>query len=99
MFDVEQGHFRVIVFVVTDAPYETGADAPSAEQALGWPGRGAPMLPSALRRKPYTDDAYTAALVYEFESRGRGHEASFKAQSRLTGDAHLRQARLLAALE
>lgn len=99
LFDVEQGRFRVIVFVVTDAPFETTADAPRAEQALAWPGQGAPTLPAALRRQPYTEDAYTAALVYEFESRGRGHEASFKAQSRLTGEAHLRQARLLAALE
>ena len=99
LFDVEQGRFRVIVFVVTDAPLDTTPDAPRAAQALAWPGRGAPTLPSALRKQAYSDEAYTAALVYEFESRGRGHEAAFKAQSRLTGDAHLRQARLLAALE
>lgn len=99
LFDVEQGRFRVIVFVVSDAPLETTAEAPSAEQALGWPGQGALRLPAALRQQAYGDDAYTAALVYEFESRGRGHEASFKAHSSLTGDVHLRRARLLAALE
>lgn len=99
LFDVERGYFRVIVFLVTDAPFETAAEAPSAEQALAWPGQGAPGLPAALRAARYGDEAYTAALVYEFESRGRGHAASFKTQSRLTGEAHLRQAKLLAALE
>lgn len=99
LFDVEQGYFRVIVFAVTTAPLETTDDAPQAEQVLAWPMKGAPELPPALRRQSYGDDAYSAALVYEFESRGRGHEATFRSQSRLTGDAHLRQARLLPALE
>ena len=99
LFDVEQGYFRVIVFAVTSAPLETTDEAPQAGQVLAWPMNGAPELPATLRRHSYGDDAYTAALVYEFESRGRGHEATFRSQSRLTGAAHLRQARLLPALE
>ncbi|OGU20888.1 MAG: hypothetical protein A2580_02170 [Hydrogenophilales bacterium RIFOXYD1_FULL_62_11] len=99
LFDAERGHFRVIVFIVTPTPLVTGTESPSAATALAWPREGMPVLPDAMRPIAYGDHFQTHALIYEFETRGAGHPAEFKASSRLTGDAHLRRAKILGALE
>ncbi|HQT31594.1 MAG TPA: hypothetical protein PLE48_11625 [Thiobacillus sp.] len=99
LFDAERGHFRVIVFIVTPAPLVTGAEPPSAATALVWPREGVPVLPDAMGPIAYGDRYQTHALIYEFETLGAGQPAEFKASSSLTGDAHLRRAKILGALE
>jgi hypothetical protein len=99
LFDAERGHFRIIVFIVTPAPLVTGAEPPSAAAALAWPREGVPVLPDAMRRLSYDDSFQTHALIYEFETRGVGQPAEFKASSSITGDAHLRRAKILGVLE
>lgn len=99
LFDAERGHFRVIVFIVTPTPLVTGTESPSAATALAWPREGLPVLPDAMRPLAYGDRFQTHALIYEFETRGAGQPAEFKASSSLTGDAHLRRAKILGALE
>jgi hypothetical protein len=99
LFDAERGHFRVIVFIVTPAALATGAEPPSAAAALNWPLDGVPVLPDALRRLTYDSAFETHALIYEFETRGQGQPAVFKTSSSITGDAHLRRAKLMGALE
>lgn len=99
LFDAERGHFRVIVFIVTPTPLITGAESPSATSALAWPREGVPVLPDSMRRIAYDDTFQTHALIYEFEIRGAGQPPEFKASSGITGDAHLRRAKIMSALE
>jgi hypothetical protein len=99
LFDAAPGRFRIIVFAVTAAPLAAGADPPSAAAAVGWPKQGGAVLPPALRGQAYADGFQTHALIYEFEARGDAKDAVFLSQSAITGEAHLRQAKLLRALQ
>lgn len=99
LFDAERGHFRVIVFIVTPHTLAGGTEPPSAATALNWPLQGAPVLPAALRSLAYGSAFQTHALIYEFEVRGQGQAAQFKTSSTITGEAHLRRANILGALQ
>lgn len=99
LFDAAPGRFRIIVFAVTAAPLAASAAAPSAATALEWPAQGAAALPEALRGQAYANDFQTHALIYEFEARGNAKDAVFLNQSAITGETHLRQAKLLRALQ
>jgi hypothetical protein len=99
LFDAAPGRFRIIVFAVTAAPLAENAAAPSAAAALEWPKQGGAVLPPALRGQAYADGFQTHALIYEFEARGNAKDAVFLNQSAITGEAHLRQAKLLRALQ
>lgn len=99
LFDAELGHFRVIVFIVTPKALVVGTEPPSAAAALNWPLQGVPVLPEALRILAYDNAFQTHALIYEFETRGQGQPAQFKANSTITGEVHLRRANILGALQ
>ena len=99
LFDAESGHFRVIVFIVTPKALVAGTEPPSAATALDWPHEGVSMLPEALRSLAYGSAFQTHALIYEFETRGQGQPAQFKANSTITGETHLRRANILGALQ
>ena len=99
LFDAELGSFRVIVFIVSPAPLTSGAAPPSTAAALAWPREGVPVLPNALRQILYSENYQTHALIYEFETRGQGQQAKFKESSSITGDVHLRRAKILGSLQ
>lgn len=99
LFDAERGHFRVIVFIVTPKTLVAGTEPPSAATALNWPHQGASLLPEALRTLAYGSTFQTHALIYEFETRGQGQPAQFKASSTITGETHLRRSNILGALQ
>lgn len=99
LFDAERGHFRVIIFIVTPKALVTGTEPPTAAAALDWPLQGVPVLPEALRIRAYDSAFQTHALIYEFETRGQGQPARFKANSTITGEMHLRRANILGALQ
>lgn len=99
LFDAEAGHFRVIVFIVTPTALVPGTEPPTAAAALDWPHQGASVLPEALRKLAYGSAFQTHALIYEFETRGQGQPAQFKANSTITGETHLRRAHILGALQ
>jgi len=100
LFFAQEGHFRIISFVVTSAPFAQQPDSPiRREEAMKWLSDGVQALPDAIGDSAYTDAHYCVALVYEFEQISRNHEPNFKRLSLLPGLEHLQQAHLWEFLE
>ena len=50
LFDAPPGHYRVIVFVVTDQPFAATNQKPSSQEAADWLSAGVLRLPSQIGR-------------------------------------------------
>jgi hypothetical protein len=98
LFDAPPGHYRVIVFVVTDQPFAATNQKPSPQEAADWLSGGVLRLPSQIGRQPYSSEYYTSALIYEFENRDT-RQANIKSPSDFLGRAHLEKAGVWRALE
>lgn len=72
LFLAPEGHYRVIVFAVTDQPASPDDTEPTAAEARAWLGSGLLRLPEEIERRPYTRAHDTIALIYQF--RQVGHE-------------------------
>ncbi|PIE33512.1 hypothetical protein CSA56_11340 [candidate division KSB3 bacterium] len=100
LFTAQEGHFRIITFIVTSSPFRQSSDDDiSREDAMEWLSTGLRILPYSIGRIPYTERHYCVALIYEFEQATRNHEAQFKALSTLPGIEHLKQANIWDVLE
>jgi hypothetical protein len=100
LFTAQEGHFRIITFIVTSSPFRQSSNADiNREDAMEWLSTGLQILPYSIGRNPYTDRHYCVALIYEFEQATRNHEARFKALSTLPGIEHLKQAQIWSILE
>jgi hypothetical protein len=97
LFGARAGHFRVVVFVITNHPFEQTEERVKPDDAKAWVRRGALELPKKIGDREYTDDYACTALIYEFETLGGG-EARFVEPSEITGRMHLERSGLLAAL-
>jgi hypothetical protein len=93
LFYVDPGRYRVIVFVLQDAPFRQSSEQISGQQAREWLRTGANVLPRELMERAYTGDC--TVLVYEFASDGTAVRV---VDSRLTGRQHLERAGVLATL-
>ncbi len=93
LFYVDPGRYRVIVFVLQDAPFHQSSERITGQQARAWLRSGANVLPRELAERAYTGNC--TALVYEFASDGTAVRV---VESRLTGRQHLEKAGVLAAL-
>jgi hypothetical protein len=93
LFYVDPGRYRVIVFVLQDAPFRQSSEQISGQRAREWLRTGANVLPRELMERGYTGDC--TALVYEFASDGTAVRV---VESRLTGRQHLERAGVLATL-
>jgi hypothetical protein len=71
LFAVDQGFYRVVVFVVTDQAFSLSDKSLTAAEAVIWQNQGAQKLPRYLASLPFTPDDTCTALIYEFE---RDHE-------------------------
>jgi hypothetical protein len=60
------GYYRVIVFIVTDTPFQASDKRPTEAQATAWVSSGVNVLPRAIGDLPFTRDVNCTALVYEF---------------------------------
>jgi hypothetical protein len=98
LFTPREGHYRIIVFIVTNQPFSASHETVSADVAREWVRKGAFKLPKAIREAEYTPEHYCEALIYEFEQDTRDNPAVFIAPSELQGKTHLRQAKILSAL-
>jgi hypothetical protein len=98
LFRARPGHYRVIVFVLTNKPLTQDTDArASSDQAKLWPKKGADSLPKEMAEMEYTADYKCTALIYEFKSLGGG-EAKFVEPSEINGRIHLEKSGLWTAL-
>jgi hypothetical protein len=94
----DAGRFRVIAFVFTTAPIGGGGKLPDIEQAKGWAGGGLDRLPGEVGPQTFGADMACTALIYEFEIPSHGAPAVQIKPSEVSGQQHLRAARILQAL-
>jgi hypothetical protein len=97
LFRARAGHFRVVVFVVTNHAFGQTDAKVSSDQATSWVKKGLNQLPKKIGDRDYTDDYTCTALIYEFETLGGG-QSRFVEPSEITGRAHLEKSGLLSAL-
>jgi hypothetical protein len=96
LFYVDPGRYRVIVFILQDAPFRQNPDPDkplTGQQARAWLRTGANVLPRELADRGYKGDC--TVLVYEFASDGTAVRV---VESRLTGLQHLEKSGVLATL-
>lgn len=99
LFRARPGHYRVIVFVLTNKPLTQDTRARvNSKQADLWTQEGANALPKEIAEMEYTTDYKCTALIYEFKSLANG-EATFVEPSEVSGKGHLAKSGLWAALQ
>jgi hypothetical protein len=98
LFTPQEGHYRIIVFIVTSQPFGQTPQAVTPDEANAWLAKGSQVLPATYGELPYTDNHYCIALIYEFEQATRDHEVIFKEMSELHGIDHLKKSQLWEAL-
>ena len=97
LFSANAGHYRVVVFIVTDAPFaETGA-AVTVSDVQKWPTGGANTLPAQIASSTFEQTTVCTSLIYEFES-SAGNAPVFVQPGRLDAHTHLVKSGLWAAL-
>ena len=89
LFAAPEGHYRVIVFVVTSELLIPSGERPTEQYMLGLLSGGADRLPAIVRDAPLTPDHTCVALIYEFEQRGLQGQPALLVPGRLTGRDHL----------
>ncbi len=87
------GHYRAIVFIVTDAAWTQSAAAPSEAQIERWATGGVTALPEAIGAMAFSEGHRATAMIYQFRKRGQ-EEAKFVAPSPLSAYSHLERGRL-----
>jgi hypothetical protein len=97
LFQAREGHFRVVVFVVTNHPFQQTEAKVSSDEAKNWVKKGLSELPKKIGDRDFTDDYVCTALIYEFKTLGGG-QAQFVEPSEITGHTHLEKSGLLSAL-
>lgn len=60
------GYYRVIVFILTDTPFQASGAKATEAQATAWVSSGVNVLPRTIGDLPFTRDVNCTALVYEF---------------------------------
>jgi hypothetical protein len=94
-----RGYYRIIVFVATPQPFaEDVRRRLSRDEADNLFHGGLSKLPATLRSVAYGADCNLTALIYEFEQQVPGRPARTRDSSPVTGEMHLKQAMILAAL-
>jgi hypothetical protein len=95
LFFVEEGHYRLIVFVLQRDAFIPSSQEMDEPQARNLIKRGANILPAETRKQTFIGNRCTV-LIYEFASDGKA--VHFVEQSPLTAKEHLDKAGLLALL-
>jgi hypothetical protein len=93
LFFVPPGHYRLIVFIIQNSPFNQSEDKLSKDEARKMMSKGANVLPADIAQQPFT--GHCTVLIYEFDNDGK---AVHLVESRLTGKQHLEKAGLLTAL-
>lgn len=95
LFYAPPGHYRQIVFVVSDQRMAQVTAPPTEAQLRAIARDGTSSLPSAFAAVSYTARHDVAALIYEFEKGPRDGDAKVvPPNGRLGATVHLKKARL-----
>ncbi len=95
LFYVDRGHYRIIVFVLQEAPYTQSPNKIGGEEARAWLRNGTNSLPRDVADRPFSTGT-CSVLIYEFTSNGN---AVHLVESHLTAKQHLEKSGLLARIE
>ena len=98
VFNAPPGHYRIIVFVVTDQDFATRPQPTSEAVAREWVSGGGLRLPPSIAGQPYSAEHYASALIYEFARRNEREEGQLRTPSDVPGRAHLEKGGLWQAL-
>lgn len=94
LFSSNPGFYRVIVFMVTDIPFNTTKNVPSKEDATDWLYNGLNILPDEIGSTTLNQSYSCSVLIYEFKSPESGESAFLMSPSLHTGREHLIKANL-----
>ena len=95
LFYAPPGHYRQIVFVVSDQRMRQTTAPPTEAQLRAITRDGTSALPGGFGAVPYTPRHVVLALIYEFEKGARdGDAAVVPPQGRLGAEVHLKKAQL-----
>lgn len=94
LFTAQPGYYRVIVFIATDRPFETGSNGASETEAARWMATGLSGLPEAIGSLPYGKSYTTRAYIYEFEKKTQDHDPEIRNPGRFGGKIHLIQSNI-----
>jgi hypothetical protein len=93
----DAGHFRLIVFIVTDRPFAAVGPPLTPQQGSQLLLQGLNMPPPSIAEKPVSVDHQVSVLIYEFEKRNN-RTARQIAPSALPARVHLEKSLLWAGL-
>jgi hypothetical protein len=85
------GYYRVLVFILTDAPFRASGQRPTEAQAIAFVSAGANVLPPQIGALPFAPAVNCTVLIYEFTRKpGADSDATQFAQpGRLDAMTHL----------
>jgi hypothetical protein len=90
--NAQPGHYRVIVFVTSDQPWQRSAASPTGRQAELWLSEGMSDLPPEVGRQDYGEAHRTTALIYEFVKASQNDVAVLVETSSMSARQHLDRA-------
>jgi hypothetical protein len=96
LFFVEEGHYRLIVFILQKESFVPAAKEMAEPEARDLIKRGANILPPEAGNQSY-DGNHCTVMIYEFTSDGTA--VQFVKQSSLTAKQHLDKAGVLSLLD
>lgn len=93
----QEGHFRIVVFVVTDQPFSQSNKKMEREEAVGWLSHWLNVLPPALGKKKWSAAYQVTALIYEFKVNEAKHKGEL-VNSAYPAQTHLERSNLIQAI-
>lgn len=97
LFTAATGHFRVVVFLVTNATNQSNTPEPDIKIVKDWVNGGGDFLPDVVGKQPYGTDYHVTALIYEFQKPENG-QARPVSPSKAPGQEHLTKSNFMANL-
>lgn len=98
LFTAPEGHYRVIVFVVSDEPFAPSDEDVTESEARGWLHGGVERLPPEVANIAISDEHACSALVYQFKKQGHHREPILHPDGAPAADMHLVRSGILNAL-
>jgi hypothetical protein len=99
LFTAPEGHYRVLVFVVTDRPFSASGAAASQSEALAWLRNGFNALPRSIADVPLDRSHAGTALIYQYRKVGQQREAIANPDGAAPARRQLERSGILSALE
>jgi len=93
LFTANEGHYRLIVFIVTNVPFAQSLQSITSDEAQVWLRTGLNVLPPQIGQNPYTAAVVCTALIYEFEKKA-ANDVTVVLPSTLDSRTHLTQSGL-----